>query len=101
MSEEAVAEENQARQRAANKVRRLVDEEANPDLKLRFRDGWRLLWFQYGLPSTKLPPKMMPPSKKTVSLVIDPQLVYLAGAQVDYEEGIAGSKFGSITQRFQ
>ena len=63
---------------AANKVKSLISEEENNELKLRvYITGGGCSGFQYG-----------------VQLVIDPMsLQYLIGGTVDYTEGLEGSRF--------
>ncbi len=81
---------------AANKVKQLIDEEGNPGLKLRvFVTGGGCSGFQYGFTfdeTTNEDDTMM--QKGGVALLIDPMsLQYLAGAEIDYQEGIEGAQF--------
>ena len=81
---------------AANKVKQLIDEEGNPELKLRvFVTGGGCSGFQYGFTfdeainedDTSL-------QKNGVTLLIDPMsLQYLGGAEIDYQEGAEGAQF--------
>jgi len=81
---------------AATKVKQLIDEEGNTNLKLRvFVQGGGCSGFQYGFTfdeeiasdDTRL-------DKGGVTLVIDPMsLQYLAGAEIDYQQGIQGEQF--------
>ncbi len=81
---------------AATKVKELIDEEGNPDLKLRvFVTGGGCSGFQYGFTfdeavnedDTSL-------EKNGVMLLIDAMsFQYLAGAEIDYQEGIEGAQF--------
>ncbi len=81
---------------AAAKVKSLIDEEGNPDLKLRvFVTGGGCSGFQYGFTfdetvnedDTKL-------QKGSVTLLIDPMsLQYLTGAEIDYQENVEGAQF--------
>ena len=81
---------------AANKVKQLIDEEGNPELKLRvFVTGGGCSGFQYGFTfdetinedDTKL-------QKGDVTLLIDPMsLQYLTGAEIDYQESVEGAQF--------
>jgi len=81
---------------AADKVRELIDEEGNPDLKLRvFVTGGGCSGFQYGFTfdeaisedDTEL-------VKNGVKLLIDPMSYqYLVGAEIDYTDGLEGSQF--------
>ena len=81
---------------AANKVKQLIEEEGNPDLKLRvFVTGGGCSGFQYGFTfdeTTNEDDTTM--QKAGVTLLIDPMsLQYLAGAEIDYQEGIEGAQF--------
>jgi iron-sulfur cluster insertion protein len=81
---------------AAAKVKELIDEEGNPDLKLRvFINGGGCSGFQYGFTfeedinddDTKV-------EKGGVTLLVDPlSFQYLVGAEIDYTEGLQGSQF--------
>ena len=81
---------------AANKVKQLIDEEGNDDLKLRvFVSGGGCSGFQYGFTfdeavnedDTVL-------HKNGVQLLIDPMsFQYLVGAEIDYQEGLEGAQF--------
>lgn len=81
---------------AASKVKSLIDEEGNPELKLRvFVSGGGCSGFQYGFTfdedvaedDTRM-------EKNGVTLVIDPMSYqYLVGAEIDYSEGLEGSQF--------
>lgn len=81
---------------AANKVRKLVEEEANPDLKLRvFVTGGGCSGFQYGFTFDEVAAEDDAAIEKDgIVVLVDPlSYQYLAGAEVDYEEGLQGSKF--------
>src|ERR1700744_6688236 len=81
---------------AAAKVKELVDEEGNPELKLRvFVQGGGCSGFQYGFTfdeavnedDTVL-------DKGGVQLLVDPMsFQYLVGAEIDYKEDLEGSQF--------
>ncbi len=81
---------------AAQKVKELVEEEKNPALMLRvFVSGGGCSGFQYGFTfdeaeqdgDTKV-------VKNGVILLIDPMsFQYLAGAEIDYKEGVDGAQF--------
>ena len=81
---------------AASKVKSLIDEEGNPDLKLRVLvQGGGCSGFQYGFTfdedvnedDTVL-------DKNGVSLLIDSMSYqYLVGAEIDYKEDINGAQF--------
>ena len=81
---------------AANKVKQLIEEEGNPDLKLRvFVTGGGCSGFQYGFTfdeATNEDDTSM--QKGGVTLLIDPMsLQYLVGAEIDYQENIEGAQF--------
>lgn len=81
---------------AARKVKQLIDEEENPQLKLRvYVTGGGCSGFQYGFTfDEKVNPGDMQIDKEGVILVVDPMsLQYLAGGTVNYEEGLQGSRF--------
>ena len=81
---------------AARRVKVLIDEEENEDLKLRvFVTGGGCSGFQYGFSfdekvndgDTQIP-------HLGVSLVIDPMSYqYLMGSEIDYTEGLQGARF--------
>ena len=81
---------------AANKVKELVEEEGNPDLKLRvFVQGGGCSGFQYGFTFDELvndDDTQM--AKNGVSLLIDAMsLQYLVGAEIDYKDDLQGAQF--------
>ena len=81
---------------AANKVKELIDEEGNPDLKLRvFVTGGGCSGFQYGFTfDESIAQDDTPMVKNGVTLLIDPMSYqYLVGAEIDYQEGIEGAQF--------
>lgn len=81
---------------AAAKVKALIDEEGNPDLKLRvFVTGGGCAGFQYGFTFDELPAEDDTIiSNNGADLIVDPlSFQYLEGAQVDYTEGLEGSRF--------
>lgn len=81
---------------AAQKVKSLLEEEGNPELKLRvFVQGGGCSGFQYGFTfdevtnddDTKI-------DKSGVQLLVDPMsFQYLVGAEIDYKEDIEGAQF--------
>ena len=81
---------------AANKVKELIEEEGNVELKLRvFVSGGGCSGFQYGFTfdeevnedDTQL-------QKNGVTLLIDAMSYqYLVGAEIDYTDGLEGSQF--------
>lgn len=81
---------------AAAKVKVLVEEEENPELKLRvYVTGGGCSGFQYGFTFDEaVNPGDTEVVKQGVSMVIDPMsLQYLVGGIVDYTEGLEGSRF--------
>ncbi len=83
-------------QGAASKVKTLIDEEGNPRLKLRvFVTGGGCSGFQYGFTFDEdVAEDDTVVQREGVSLVVDPMsFQYLAGAEVDYQEGLEGSRF--------
>ena len=83
-------------QGAAHKVKSLVDEEGNDRLKLRvFVTGGGCSGFQYGFTfDEEVADDDTIVEREGVSLVVDPMsFQYLAGAEVDYQEGLEGSRF--------
>ncbi|UAA38257.1 iron-sulfur cluster insertion protein ErpA [Paraneptunicella aestuarii] len=81
---------------AAAKVKTLVEEEENPNLKLRvFVTGGGCSGFQYGFTfDEKVNDGDTVINKQNVALVVDPMsLQYLVGGVVDYSEGLHGARF--------
>jgi len=81
---------------AANKVKQLIDEEGNPELKLRvFVTGGGCSGFQYGFTFDEVRNDDDTSMEKNgVTLLIDPMSYqYLVGAEIDYTEGIEGAQF--------
>ncbi|MFB2862941.1 iron-sulfur cluster insertion protein ErpA [Aeromonas sp. MdU4] len=81
---------------AANKVKKLITEEENPQLKLRvYITGGGCSGFQYGFTfDEKINDGDTVVEKNGVTMVIDPMsLQYLVGGSVDYTEGLEGSRF--------
>ena len=81
---------------AATKVKSLIEEEGNPELKLRvFVTGGGCSGFQYGFTfdedvaedDTRM-------DKNGVTLLIDPMSYqYLVGAEIDYKDDLEGAQF--------
>lgn len=81
---------------AANKVRQLMEDEGNPNLKLRvYIQGGGCSGFQYGFTfdeeegegDTRV-------VTNDVVMLVDPMsLQYLTGAEVDYKEDLQGAQF--------
>jgi iron-sulfur cluster insertion protein len=81
---------------AAAKVRELIEEEGNPDLKLRvFVTGGGCSGFQYGFTfDEEVAEDDAVIEKGGVTLLIDPMSYqYLVGAEIDYVEGSEGAQF--------
>jgi iron-sulfur cluster insertion protein len=81
---------------AANKVKELILEEGNPELKLRvFVTGGGCSGFQYGFTFEETANDDDTAMEKNgVTLLIDPMSYqYLVGAEIDYSEGLQGSQF--------
>jgi len=81
---------------AAAKVKRLIEEECNPELKLRvFVTGGGCSGFQYGFTFDESQAEDDTAiNKEGVTLLIDAMSYqYLIGATVDYTEGLKGSQF--------
>jgi len=81
---------------AAIKVRSLIEEEGNPDLKLRvFITGGGCAGFQYGFTFEETEQEGDTRIEKGgVTLLVDPMSIqYLEGAEIDYTEGLEGAQF--------
>ena len=81
---------------AVRKVRALVDDEGNPELKLRvYITGGGCSGFQYGFSFDEASADDdMVIEKDGVTAVIDSMSYqYLVGSEVDYTEGLEGSRF--------
>jgi iron-sulfur cluster insertion protein len=81
---------------AAAKVKELIEEEGNPELKLRvFVTGGGCSGFQYGFTFDEVQNEDDSVMEKNgVQLLIDPMSYqYLTGAEIDYTEGLEGSQF--------
>ncbi len=81
---------------AANKVKELIADEGNPDLKLRvFVSGGGCSGFQYGFTFDEVQnddDTVM--QKNGVTLLIDSMsMQYMMGAEIDYTEGLEGAQF--------
>ena len=81
---------------AANKVKALIDEEGNAELKLRvFVTGGGCSGFQYGFTFDEVQnddDTVM--QKNGVTLLIDAMsMQYMMGAEIDYTEGLEGAQF--------
>ena len=81
---------------AANKVKELIAEEGNAELKLRvFVSGGGCSGFQYGFTFDEVKNDDDTVLEKSgVTLLIDPMSYqYLVGAEIDYSEGLEGAQF--------
>jgi iron-sulfur cluster insertion protein len=81
---------------AANKVKQLIDEEGNAELKLRvFVSGGGCSGFQYGFTFDEVTNEDDTAMEKNgVTLLIDAMSYqYLVGAEIDYTEGVEGAQF--------
>ena len=81
---------------AANKVKQLIEEEGNDELKLRvFVTGGGCSGFQYGFTFDEVANEDDTVlNKNGVQLLIDPMSAqYLTGAEIDYTEGLEGWQF--------
>jgi iron-sulfur cluster insertion protein len=81
---------------AAQKVRELIEQEDNPELKLRiFIQGGGCSGFQYGFTfDDRANDDDTRVEKDGVTLLIDPlSFQYLVGAEIDYQEGLQGAQF--------
>ena len=81
---------------AASKVAQLIEEEDNPDLKLRvFVQGGGCSGFQYGFTFDEITNEddtIM--DKNGVQLLIDAMSYqYLVGAEIDYKDDLEGAQF--------
>jgi iron-sulfur cluster insertion protein len=83
-------------ERAASKVKRLIDAEGNPDLKLRvFITGGGCSGFSYGFTfDEQIAEDDAVVRRGDVTLVVDSlSYPYLSGSEVDYREDLQGSQF--------
>ncbi|ATF85471.1 MULTISPECIES: iron-sulfur cluster insertion protein ErpA [Burkholderia] len=81
---------------AADKVKQLIDEEGNPELKLRvFVQGGGCSGFQYGFTfDEEVNEDDTVMVKNGVQLLIDSMSYqYLVGAEIDYKDDLNGAQF--------
>jgi len=81
---------------AVAKVRELITEEGNPDLQLRvYVSGGGCSGFQYGFAFEEAAGESdLIVEREGVRVLIDPvSLQYLSGAQIDFQDGLDGSRF--------
>jgi len=82
--------------RAVGKVRELVEEEENPGLKLRvYITGGGCSGFQYGFSFEDTAAEDDTVIERDgIAVLVDPMsFQYLVGSEVDYTEGLEGSRF--------
>lgn len=81
---------------AASKVRQLIEEEGNPELKLRvFVQGGGCSGFQYGFTFDEtVNDDDTTMDRNGVTLLIDSMsFQYLVGAEIDYKDDLDGAQF--------
>ena len=81
---------------AVQKVRELVEDEQNDELKLRvFITGGGCSGFQYGFTFDEIAAEDdIAIEVNGITVLVDPMsFQYLAGSEVDYTEGLEGSRF--------
>ncbi|MDH5632405.1 MAG: iron-sulfur cluster insertion protein ErpA [Gammaproteobacteria bacterium] len=81
---------------AANKVRQLIEEEGNPNLKLRvYIQGGGCSGFQYGFTFDETVAEGdTSVITNEVTMLVDPMsMQYLMGAEIDYKEDLQGAQF--------
>lgn len=81
---------------AASKVKQLIEEEDNQNLKLRvFVSGGGCSGFQYGFTfDENLQDGDTSVDNGGITLLVDPMsFQYLMGAEIDYTEGLEGAQF--------
>lgn len=81
---------------AAHKVGELIEQEGNPELKLRvYIQGGGCSGFQYGFTfDDQLQDGDTEVQNAGVTLLVDPLSVqYLIGAEIDYREDLSGAQF--------
>ena len=81
---------------AAEKVKSLIEEEGNPELKLRvFVTGGGCSGFQYGFAfDDETKPDDVRVERGPITVVVDAMsLQYLMGAEIDFEDKLDGARF--------
>ncbi len=81
---------------AVTKIRELLEEEGNPDYKLRvFVTGGGCSGFQYGFEfDDQVAEDDLVVERDGVTVVVDAMSApYLTGAEIDYKESLEGSQF--------
>lgn len=96
MRSSAVEQNAEITDAAAAKVKKLIEEEGNPNLKLRVTvSGGGCSGFQYGFDfDEKVSDDDIKIEKDGITMLIDNMsMQYLAGSAVDYLEGLEGARF--------
>lgn len=96
MRPSAVEQNAEITDAAAAKVKKLIEEEGNPNLKLRVTvSGGGCSGFQYGFDfDENVSDDDIKIEKDGVTMLIDNMsMQYLAGSAVDYLEGLEGARF--------
>ncbi len=96
MTAEAIALPIQFTDNALAKVRELIEDEGNDALKLRvYVSGGGCSGFQYGFAFDEAPNEDdLTFESAGVGILVDSMsLQYLGGAQVDFQDGLEGSRF--------
>ena len=96
MRPSAVEQNAEITDAAAAKVKKLIEEEGNPNLKLRVTvSGGDCSGFQYGFDfDENVADDDIKVEKDGVTMLIDNMsMQYLAGSAVDYLEGLEGARF--------
>ena len=96
MRPSAVEQNAEITDAAAAKVKKLIEEEGNPNLKLRVTvSGGGCSGFQYGFDfDENVTDDDIKIEKDGVTMLIDNMsMQYLAGSAVDYLEGLEGARF--------
>lgn len=82
--------------KAAARVKKLIDEEGNPNLKLRISvagGGCSGFQYEFNFDETRAEDDTVI-EKDGVTVLIDPMsLQYLSGAEVDYQKDVRGEQF--------
>ena len=92
----AMTADIQLSSRAAGKVRELIESEGKPDLKLRvFITGGGCSGFSYGFTfdDARAEDDAIVERDGVTALVDSMSYQYLAGAEIDYKEDLAGAQF--------
>lgn len=95
-AQEFVPEPLLVTENAVGKVKTLIEEEGNPDLKLRvYVTGGGCSGFQYGFAFDEVSADDDARiSKEGVTVLVDSMSYpYLVGATLDYQEGLQGARF--------